>query len=67
MNLKITQIGLRETQQYPWTHRVEVSDNILADVYYWEMTCVKVPGIWVGSNAFYTNSKGADFMALKWS
>jgi hypothetical protein len=67
MAVKITQINLRETAQYPWTHRVDIDKDIIEDVYNWELGCTTIPGIWVGDNVFYTNSKGATYMALRWS
>lgn len=65
MALKITQIIPRATDRYPWTHRVEISDDYVKDVFYWELYSADIPGIWVGNNAFYTNSNGATFMSLK--
>lgn len=68
MEMKITQLSLRQTQRYPWTHRVDFSmtnTNRYFQIDEW-IYAEQVPGIWANF-AFYTTDVWATLIALKWT
>lgn len=65
--MRVTEVIPFVTERYPWTHRVELSNNTLEDKWQIEEWIDKneIDGLWV-NNGFYTTQKVVTMLALKW-
>jgi hypothetical protein len=68
MKLDIKEIILREGEQYPYSHRVEVSADAFVPIKIakW-LEENSIPHTQTAWNVFYMNKKNTEWLILRWS
>lgn len=61
--MKISILAYQSTPRYPWTHRIEFTEELDSCANYIALN--EIPGIWANS-AFYTTCDAATHLAMKW-
>lgn len=68
MNIEVKQIELRESDRYPYTHRVQVEYDAMDDdeVGKW-LREQEIPHTQTGWGIFYLNKANTEWLILRWS